>query len=78
MLRNHIADSAIKQAEAGNYSAVQQLLEKLRHPFDDDAGEAASVVVAGDGTACGIGGSSRCGIVIDAKPPDWSCKVKVS
>ncbi len=34
-LRNHIAQSAIERAEAGDYEEVNTLLEVLQHPFDE-------------------------------------------
>ena len=34
VLRNHLAETAIRQAEAGDFSEVQRLLEVLSHPFD--------------------------------------------
>ena len=35
VLRNHLAESAIRQAQAGDFSAVQRLLSVLQTPFDD-------------------------------------------
>ncbi len=35
VLRNHLAESAIRQAQAGDFSEVQRLLSVLQTPFDD-------------------------------------------
>jgi uncharacterized protein YdiU (UPF0061 family) len=35
VLRNHLAEVAIRQARAGDYSEVQRLLKVLEHPFDE-------------------------------------------
>ncbi len=35
VLRNHLAESAIRQAQAGDFSEVQRLLKVLAHPFDE-------------------------------------------
>lgn len=35
VLRNHLAEQAIRQAEAGDFSEVQRLLKVLQHPFDE-------------------------------------------
>lgn len=35
VLRNHLAETAIRQAQAGDFSEVQRLLTVLQHPFDE-------------------------------------------
>jgi uncharacterized protein YdiU (UPF0061 family) len=35
ILRNHLAEIAIRQAEAGDYTEVQRLHQLLTHPFDE-------------------------------------------
>ena len=35
VLRNHLAEQAIRQAEAGDFSEVQRLLKVLQRPFDE-------------------------------------------
>ncbi len=35
VLRNHLAEAAIRQAQAGDFSEVQRLLNVLQNPFDD-------------------------------------------
>jgi len=37
VLRHHLAQAAIAQAEAGDFSEVRRLLDALRHPFDASA-----------------------------------------
>ena len=39
VLRNHLAQTAIQRAEAGDFSEVQRLLQALRAPFDERPGE---------------------------------------
>ena len=35
VLRNHLAESAIRQAQAGDFTEVQRLLKVLQNPFDE-------------------------------------------
>jgi len=35
VLRNHLAEGAIRQAQAGDFSEVQRLLKVLSRPFDE-------------------------------------------
>ncbi len=35
VLRNHLAETAIQRAQAGDFSEVERLLAVLRHPFDE-------------------------------------------
>ena len=40
VLRNHLAEGAIRQAQAGDFSEVQRLLDVLQRPFDDPSNPA--------------------------------------
>jgi uncharacterized protein YdiU (UPF0061 family) len=46
VLRNHLAEGAIRQAEAGDFTETNRLLKVLQRPFDDHD-EAASLTYAG-------------------------------
>jgi serine/tyrosine/threonine adenylyltransferase len=35
VLRNHLAEGAIRQAEGGDFSEVARLLKVLQHPYDE-------------------------------------------
>jgi uncharacterized protein YdiU (UPF0061 family) len=35
VLRNHLAEGAIRQARTGDFSEVNRLLKVLQNPFDD-------------------------------------------
>ena len=37
VLRNHLAEGAIRQAQAGEFGEVERLLKALQHPFDEPA-----------------------------------------
>ena len=37
VLRNHLAEGAIRQAQAGDFSEIERLLKVLQHPFDEPA-----------------------------------------
>jgi uncharacterized protein YdiU (UPF0061 family) len=37
VLRNHLAETAIQRAQAGDFGEVDRLLKVLQHPFDEHA-----------------------------------------
>jgi uncharacterized protein YdiU (UPF0061 family) len=41
VLRNHLAQTAIEQAERGEFAEVTRLLKVLQRPFDEHAGQDA-------------------------------------
>ncbi|MEP7099979.1 MAG: protein adenylyltransferase SelO [Burkholderiales bacterium] len=41
VLRNHLAEVAIREAQAGDFSETQRLLKVLQHPFDEQNGAAS-------------------------------------
>ncbi|HEY9064073.1 MAG TPA: YdiU family protein [Burkholderiaceae bacterium] len=62
VLRNHLAETAIRQAEQGDFGEVEQLLKVLRRPFDEQP----------DGVPADAAAAYA------AFPPDWAQSIEVS
>jgi uncharacterized protein YdiU (UPF0061 family) len=48
VLRNHLAQRAIEQAQAGDFDEVRRLHELLRRPFDEQPGQDAYAALPPD------------------------------
>ena len=42
VLRNHLAEGAIRAAQAGDFSEVQRLQSALQHPFDEQSADTSN------------------------------------
>jgi uncharacterized protein YdiU (UPF0061 family) len=62
VLRNHLAEGAIRAAEQGNFDEIERLLKVMRHPFDEHVAGVAS-----DQTE-----------VYAGFPPEWAQSIEVS
>ena len=62
VLRNHLAEVAIRAAEQGNFDEVERLLKVLRHPFDEQV----------------AGVTSEQAEVYAGFPPEWAQSIEVS
>lgn len=72
MLRNWIAQEAIKQAEEGDYSEVQRVLKLLQNPFSDTVADEIAQESNADQAAC-----SRT-LLYDGAVPAWAAGLCVS
>ncbi|CAH8839028.1 unnamed protein product [Trichobilharzia szidati] len=69
VLRNHLAEEAIKSAEKGDYTVAEKLFNALTTPYED-------FNFPSDGT---LGqGSTTTGKSNRIRPPDWSRRLRVS
>ena len=48
VLRNHLAEVAIRQAQAGDFSEVDKLRQILARPYDEQPGHAAYAALPPD------------------------------
>lgn len=48
VLRNHLAETAIRAADEGDFSETQRLLKVLEHPFDEQPDDAAYAAFSPD------------------------------
>ncbi|KAL8622005.1 hypothetical protein ACOMHN_035533 [Nucella lapillus] len=94
VLRNYIAQNAIKAAEKGDYSEVKRVLQILEHPFDDAAdsvkmadtsGKTSEAISDEASAACTKGDQSSADashadrvVSYDGKPPAWSVDLRVT
>ncbi len=62
VLRNHLAEVAIRSAQEGNFDETERLLKVLRHPFDEQV----------------AGVSAEQAEVYAGFPPEWAQSIEVS
>lgn len=73
VLRNWLAQRAIRDAEAGDFKEVQRLLEVLQTPYDE-AHVGGKHSGSSDKEAAGDGGEPG----YTSRPPGWACGIRVS
>jgi hypothetical protein len=86
VLRNWVAEEAIRAAEAGEYAPVQALLQQLARPYDDAEGADGAAAGPGAGDAAQpVGGPEPapapggvCPFRIGGKPPAWAGELYVT
>lgn len=71
VLRNYLAQTAIKKAEAGDYSEVSRLMKVLQNPYS----ESFDVSELMDESETGASRDST--KVYEGKAPQWACSLKV-
>ncbi|XP_072173482.1 protein adenylyltransferase SelO, mitochondrial-like [Diadema setosum] len=94
ILRNYIAENAIKAAENGDFSEVQRVLKILESPFSDDVNlsdlevQTSQQVVDDEDAGASHADPGRMkdavppksctGVAYDSRPPDWALDLQVS
>ncbi|XP_060580339.1 protein adenylyltransferase SelO, mitochondrial-like [Ruditapes philippinarum] len=94
ILRNYIAQNAIKAAEKGDYSEVQNVLRVLENPYSDsvdvndirvpDVSHTTTVKDEDAGASGRVKSEASCStkrytdITYDSKPPEWSIDLRVT
>ncbi|XP_065838559.1 protein adenylyltransferase SelO, mitochondrial-like [Oscarella lobularis] len=76
ILRNYIAQNAIKKAEEGDFSEVKKVLERLENPYDDSPADVAVSKPTDETFAEKI--PARIAASYDTRPPVWALGLTVS
>lgn len=89
ILRNYIAENAIKAAEEGDYTEVQRVYKLLQNPYseqlDMDISFTDQMIARWDSSsqssnsvAAATGSSSHCHMQYDSKPPEGAYQLRVT
>lgn len=84
ILRNYIAENAIKEAENGDFSEVRRVLKLLENPYSDDIiyenfyTSDEMKTESEKGTSSNIEQLERSIDFYDCKPPDWARSLRVT
>ncbi|XP_028401083.1 protein adenylyltransferase SelO, mitochondrial-like [Dendronephthya gigantea] len=80
VLRNYIAENAIKAAENGDYSLVQYVLSVLESPYSDDVERKVEIPSSSTKAEVRSGehGSNHTEFIFDHKSPRWAHQLRVT